>query len=122
MNQPKIYSAHIFELGCMDQEVYLKSDVDKVLSEKDKILAEKEADYREACGRLQTANFIKDEQKVEMDKLLMKIAGLEKLVETANKLIKQKGGFTIKDIEFGGVKLEGINASKNESEKFKETK
>ena len=35
--------------------VYLKSEADKVI-------AEKEADYKEACDRLQTANLIKDEQ------------------------------------------------------------
>lgn len=107
-NELKTYSAHIFELGCMDQRVYLKADVDKVLAEKDKMLAEKEADYREACSRLQTANIIKDEQKAETDKLLMKIAGLEKLVETADKLLKSKGGFTVKDVSFDGTKLEGI--------------
>ena len=100
-NELKTYSAHIFELGCMDQRVYLKDDVDKVL-------AEKEADYREACSRLQTANLIKDEQKAETDKLSVKIAGLEKLVETADKLLKSKGGFTVKDVEFNGTKLEGI--------------
>lgn len=100
-NELKTYSAHIFELGCMDQAVYLKDDVDKVL-------AEKEADYREACSRLQTANIIKDEQKAETDKLLMKIAGLEKLVETADKLLKSKGGFMVKDVAFNGVELEGI--------------
>lgn len=100
-NELKTYSAHIFELGCMDQRVYLKDDVDKML-------AEKEADYREACSRLQTANIIKDEQKAETDKLLMKIAGLEKLVETADKLLKSKGGFTVKDVSFDGTKLEGI--------------
>ena len=38
----------------------------------------------------------------------MKIAGLEKLVETADKFVKQKGGFTIKDITFDCVKLEGV--------------
>lgn len=31
----KIYGAHIFELGCLDQEVYLKDEVDGVLAEKD---------------------------------------------------------------------------------------
>ena len=35
--------------------VYSKSDVDKVI-------AELKADYKEACGRLQTANLIKNEQ------------------------------------------------------------
>lgn len=36
----------------------------------------------------------------------MKVSGLEKLVETANKVIKEKGGFTVKDITFKGVKVE----------------
>lgn len=40
--------------------------------------------------------------------MLMKIAELKKLVETADKLVKQKGGFTVKDITFDGVKLEGF--------------
>ena len=38
----------------------------------------------------------------------MKIAGLEKLVETADKFVKQKGGFMIKDVTFKDVKLEGV--------------
>lgn len=44
-------------------EVYSKSDVDKVI-------AELKADYKEACDRLQTVNLIKDEQKAKADKLL----------------------------------------------------
>ena len=36
-------------------QVYLKSEADKVI-------AELKADYKEACGRLQTANLIKNEQ------------------------------------------------------------
>lgn len=44
-------------------QVYLKSEADKVI-------AELKADYKEACGRLQTANLIKDEQKAKADKLL----------------------------------------------------
>ena len=43
--------------------LYLKPEVDKVI-------AELKADYKEACGRLQTANLIKDEQKAKADKLL----------------------------------------------------
>ena len=42
---------------------YLKSEADTVI-------AELKADYKEACGRLQTANLIKDEQKAKADKLL----------------------------------------------------
>lgn len=50
---------------CMktEEEVYLKSEADKVI-------AELKADYKEACDRLQTANLIKDEQKAKADKLL----------------------------------------------------
>ena len=47
----------------------------------------------------------------------MEIAGLKKLVETADKLLKPKGGFTIKDVTFGGVELEGIKTHKNEEAK-----
>lgn len=50
---------------------------------------------------------LEESHKKEVEQLLMKIAGLEKLVETADKLVKQEGGFTVKDIEFNGVKLEG---------------
>lgn len=80
----------------------------KELCDKNKEIAKLKADYKEACDRLQTANLIKDEQKAKADELLMKVSGLEKLVETADKIIKEKGGFTIKEIKFGGVKLEGI--------------
>ena len=59
---------------------------------------------------------LKENHKKEVEQLLMKISGLEKLVETADKLLKPKGGFTIKDIKFGGVKLEGINTNKKEGE------
>lgn len=31
MNMPKTYSAHIFELGCMDQRVYLQDEADAVI-------------------------------------------------------------------------------------------
>ena len=64
-------------------------------SEADKVIAELEENH-----------------KKEVEQLRMKIAGLEKLVETANKLIKQKNGFTIKDVTFGGVELEGIKTQR----------
>lgn len=64
--------------------VYIKQDVDKVIAD------------------------LEESHKKEVEQLLMKIAGLEKLVETADKLVKQKGGFTVKDIMFDGVKLEGM--------------
>ena len=51
---------------------------------------------------------LEESHKMEVEQLLMKIAGLEKLVETADKLLKQKGGFMIKDVTFDGVKLEGM--------------
>ena len=62
---------------------YLKSDADKFISD------------------------LEERHKKEVGQLLMKIAELEKLVETADKLVKQKGGFTIEDVKFGGIKLEG---------------
>ena len=65
-------------------EVYSKSEVDKVIAD------------------------LEESHKMEVGQLLMKIAELEKLVETADKLLKQKGGFTIKDVTFNGVKLEGF--------------
>ena len=88
-NELKTYSAHIFELGCMDQRVYLKSEVDKFIAD------------------------LEESHKMEVEQLLMKIAGLEKLVETADKLLKPKGGFTVKDITFNGVKLEGLKGLKD---------
>lgn len=65
-------------------EFYLKYEADKVIAD------------------------LEESHKKEVEQLLMKIAGLEKLVETADKLLKQKGGFMIKDITFDGVKLEGF--------------
>ena len=65
-------------------DYYLKSEADKVIAD------------------------LEESHKMEVEQLLMKIAGLEKLVETADKLLKQKGGFMIKDITFNGVKLEGF--------------
>ena len=63
---------------------YLKSEADKVIAD------------------------LEESHKMEVEQLLMKIAGLEKLVETADKLLKQKGGFMIKDVTFDGFKLEGM--------------
>ena len=65
-------------------DYYLKSEADKVIAD------------------------LEESHKMEVEQLLMKIAGLEKLVETADKLLKQKGGFMINDITFDGVKLEGF--------------
>ena len=72
---------------------YLKSDVDKQINELD------------------------ENHKKEVEQLLMEIAGLKKLVETADKLLKPKGGFTINNVTFGGVELEGIKTHKNEEAK-----
>ena len=63
---------------------YLKSEADKVIAD------------------------LEESHKKEVEQLLMEIVGLKKLVETADKLVKQKGGFTVKDITFNGVKLEGF--------------
>lgn len=75
--------------------VYYADDVDKVIAEKDKEIADLEESHRS-----------------EVEQLQIKIAGLEKLVEIANKLLKpayeDKGGFTVKDVTFKGIKLEGI--------------
>lgn len=68
----------------LNEKVYLKSEADKVIAE------------------------LEERHKKEVEQLLMKIAGLEKLVEIADKFVKQKGGFTVKDITFDGVKLEGF--------------
>lgn len=65
-------------------DLYLKSEVDKFISD------------------------LEESHKMEVEQLLMKISELEKLVETADKLLKPKGGFTVKDITFNGVKLEGF--------------
>lgn len=54
---------------------------------------------------------LKESHRKEVEKLRMEISGLKKSVEVANKVIKQKGGFTIKDIKFGGVKLEGMKCT-----------
>ena len=95
MSELKDYD--IMDIEAMDDERLEKSESGKIQvtrvyikSEADKVIAK-----------------LKEEHKKEVDRLLMKIAGLEKLVETADKLLKPKGGFTIKDVKFGGVKLEG---------------
>lgn len=51
---------------------------------------------------------LEESHKMEVEQLLMEIVGLKKLVETADKLLKQKGGFMIKDVTFKDVKLEGV--------------
>lgn len=90
MSELKADKTFVFGEEC---EAYKKSEADKFIAD------------------------LEESHKKEVGQLLMKIAGLEKLVETANKLIKQKNGFTIKDVTFGGVKLEGINTHKKEDAK-----
>ena len=65
-------------------EFYLKYEADKVIAD------------------------LEESHKMEVEQLLMEIVGLKKLVETADKLVKPKGDFTVKDITFNGVKLEGV--------------
>ena len=67
-----------------DEKFYLQSEADKFISD------------------------LEESHKKEVGQLLMKIAELKKLVETADKLLKQRGGFTVKEITFNGVKLEGF--------------
>lgn len=65
-------------------EFYLKYEADKVIAD------------------------LEESHKMEVEQLLMEIVGLKKLVETADKLLKQKGGFMINDVTFKDVKLEGV--------------
>ena len=74
-------------------QVYLKSEADKFIAD------------------------LEESHKMEVKQLLMEIVGLKKLVETADKLLKPKGGFTIKNVTFGGVELEGIKTHKKEEAK-----
>lgn len=96
MSELKDYD--IMDIEAMDDERLEKSESGKIQvtrvyikSEADKVIAD-----------------LEESHKMEVEQLLMKIAGLKKLVETADKLLKQKGGFMIKDITFDGVKLEGV--------------
>ena len=82
MSELKVY--HCNEWHNEYTEFYLKSEADKVIAD------------------------LEESHKMEVEQLLMEIVGLKKLVETADKLLKQKGGFMIKDITFDGVKLEGV--------------
>ena len=93
MSELKAYKM-VDEKYCTDcvcvipSEVYLKYEADKVIAElknenerlkkeasctfSDDCLRVRQlrADSKEACGRLQTANLVKDEQKAKADKLL----------------------------------------------------
>lgn len=94
-------------------------EVRDLLDVKDKKIAELKEQYKDMDvthtvhiakmnAKIEELEELEESHKKEVGQLLMKIAGLEKLVETADKLLKQKGGFTVKDIKFNGVKLEGV--------------
>ena len=87
------------EAGDID-ELHLDDNLFYIKSEADKFIAD-----------------LEESHKKEVEQLLMEIAGLKKLVETADKLLKPKGGFTIKNVTFGGVELEGIKTHKKEEAK-----
>jgi chromosome segregation ATPase len=138
MSELKADKTFVFGEEC---EAYKKSEADKVIADKDKEIArlddlahahnlellQKENCIAELKDKLRhypmmVALLENDKKKIEelkeshnkeVEQLLMKIAGLEKLVETADKLVKQEGGFTVKDVTFGGVKLEGINTQRS---------
>lgn len=93
VEQVERVAGDIDELHLDDNQFYLKSDVDKAIAD------------------------LEENHKMEVEQLLMEIAGLKKLVETADKLLKPKGGVTIKNVTFGGVELEGIKTHKNEEAK-----
>lgn len=84
VEQVERVAGDIDELHLDDNSFYIKSDVDKVIAD------------------------LEESHRKEVEQLQMKIAGLEKLVETADKIIKTKGGFTVKDVTFKGIKLEGM--------------
>ena len=103
--------------------VYHADEADKVIAELKAKLAEKDTEIAELKEQYKDMDVkhtvhiakmnawiekLEENHKREVGQLLMKIAGLEKLVETADKFVKQKGGFTVKDITFNGVKLEGF--------------
>ena len=105
MSELKDYD--IMDIEAMDDERLEKSESGKIQatrvyikSEADKVIAD-----------------LEESHKMEVEQLLMEIVGLKKLVETADKLLKPKGGFTIKNVTFGGVELEGIKTHKNEEAK-----
>ena len=87
------------EAGDID-ELHLDDNLFYIKSEADKFIAD-----------------LEESHKKEVEQLLMEIAGLKKLVETADKLLKSKGGFTIKNVTFCGVELEGIKTHKKEETK-----
>lgn len=110
MSELKADKTFVFGEEC---EAYKKSEADKVFAEKDAEIADlikknKRLARKDLIMASETIKDLEESHKKEVGQLLMKIAGLEKLVETADKFVKQKGGFTIKDIKFKGVKPEGV--------------
>ncbi len=96
-----------------DEKFYLQSEADKVIAYKDKEIADlieknKRLARKDLIMASETIKDLEESHKKEVGQLLMEIAGLKKLVETADKLLKQRGGFTVKEITFNGVKLEGF--------------
>ena len=100
-----------------DDLYYPKSEADKVIAEKDKEIARLDdlahAHNIELLRKENLIEELEESHKKEVEQLLMRISKLKKLVETADKLLKPKGGFTIKNVTFGGVELEGIKTQRS---------
>lgn len=94
MSELKVYvmplRTNIFGRTIVGKAYYSKSEADKVIAD------------------------LEESHKKEVGQLLMEISKLKKLVETADKLLKQRGGFTVKEITFNGVKLEGVKNERND--------
>lgn len=100
-----------------DDLYYPKSEADKVIAEKDKEIARLDdlahAHNIELLRKENLIEELEESHKKEVEQLLMRISKLKKLVETADKLLKPKGGFTINNVTFGGVELEGIKTQRS---------
>lgn len=81
MAELSVHECWVYDYGCR-ADMVSKSEVDKVIAD------------------------LEESHRKEVEQLQMKIAGLEKLVETADKVLEQKGGFTVKDVTFKGIKVE----------------
>lgn len=60
----KEHSAHIFEMGCMEQRVYLKNDADAVIEAKDAEIAELKERYKD-MDTAHTVHIAKMNAKIE---------------------------------------------------------
>ena len=100
-----------------DDLYYPKSEADKVIAEKDKEIARLDdlahAHNIELLRKENLIEELEESHKKEVEQLLMRISKLKKLVEIADKVLKEKGGFTIKNVTFGGVELEGIKTQRS---------